>query len=268
MSQLGERLREARERKGVSLEEVERTTRIRAKFLQALEEEDFAALPGETFARGFVRNYALYLGLDPQEMLALYDEARKAQGEEAPTPSFRPVDISLEPASWFSPQALISVLLVVLLGALAGWWTYTRRIRPLLLVSPTPTPTLTVTPLPTATPSPTLTPSPTPTFTPTFTPTPTATLELSVKATERTWLLVLVDGEKAFEGVLEPGDTRSWEGKEHITIKSGNAGGIKVTLNGRELGPLGGPGEVVAKEWWAKGLAPTPSPVASPTPEE
>jgi len=63
---LGQRLREAREAKKVSLATVEETTRIRRKYLEALEADDYEALPGGVFAQGFVRNYALYLGLDPQ----------------------------------------------------------------------------------------------------------------------------------------------------------------------------------------------------------
>jgi len=66
MGDFGQSLKEAREQKGVSLEEVEEVTRIRQKFLQALEEGNYGALPAETYVKGFLRTYAMYLELDPE----------------------------------------------------------------------------------------------------------------------------------------------------------------------------------------------------------
>ena len=76
MGQLGELLEEARQNKGVSLEEVEEELRIRKKYLQALEEEDLSIMPPEVYVTGFLRNYAIYLGLDPEEVRALYYRGR------------------------------------------------------------------------------------------------------------------------------------------------------------------------------------------------
>jgi cytoskeletal protein RodZ len=67
---LGEVLLAARERKGVDLYRAERDTKIRARFLAALEQGDFRDLPGAVYTKGFLRNYALYLGLDPEAALA------------------------------------------------------------------------------------------------------------------------------------------------------------------------------------------------------
>jgi len=96
MGDLGQLLREAREQKGVSLEQVEEATRIRQKFLQALEEGNFGALPAETYAKGFLRTYAMYLELDPEELMALY-EGRENEGKAALPQSsfFQPMDISM-----------------------------------------------------------------------------------------------------------------------------------------------------------------------------
>ncbi|MBU1878829.1 MAG: helix-turn-helix domain-containing protein, partial [Chloroflexi bacterium] len=79
MGELGTRFRLARENKQVTLRQAERDTRIRLKYLQALEDQDMASLPPEVYVKGFVRNYASYLGLDPNEMLTLY---RAALGQE------------------------------------------------------------------------------------------------------------------------------------------------------------------------------------------
>jgi hypothetical protein len=62
--EIGHSLKSARERKGIGIPEAELATKIRAKYIRALEEEDFAVLPADTYARGFLRTYADYLGLD------------------------------------------------------------------------------------------------------------------------------------------------------------------------------------------------------------
>jgi hypothetical protein len=62
--EIGNSLREARERQGLGYPEIELATKIRAKYIRALEEEDFTSIPGDAYIRGFLRSYAEYLGLD------------------------------------------------------------------------------------------------------------------------------------------------------------------------------------------------------------
>ncbi len=66
MFEIGPALREARERRRLGLAQVEADTKIRARYIRALEDEDFAVLPGATYTKGFLRAYADYLGLDGQ----------------------------------------------------------------------------------------------------------------------------------------------------------------------------------------------------------
>src|SRR5215471_21724633 len=73
---LPERLYAARERKGVDLYRAERDTKIRARYLGALERGDYKELPGAVYTKGFLRNYALYLGLDPDEVLLQWKRER------------------------------------------------------------------------------------------------------------------------------------------------------------------------------------------------
>src|SRR5687768_18406327 len=75
---LPERLYAARERKGVDLYRAERDTKIRVRYLAALERGDYRELPGAVYTKGFLRNYALYLGLDPDEVLLQW---RRERGE-------------------------------------------------------------------------------------------------------------------------------------------------------------------------------------------
>ena len=72
MESIGDKLRANREEKGFSIEQIARDTNIAKRYLEALEDEDFTAFPGEPYLIGFLRNYADYLGLDPEEMVTLY----------------------------------------------------------------------------------------------------------------------------------------------------------------------------------------------------
>jgi cytoskeleton protein RodZ len=84
--EIGNSLREARLRQGFELPRVEADTKIRAKYLRALEDERFEVLPGETYVKGFLRTYAEYLGLDGQLYVDEYN-SRFAREEEFPLPS-------------------------------------------------------------------------------------------------------------------------------------------------------------------------------------
>jgi cytoskeletal protein RodZ len=76
-SSFGSLLKIRRETRGIPLDEASTRTRIRRNFLEALEEDRFADLPGETYICGFLRNYAEYLGLDPDETIASYQSRFK-----------------------------------------------------------------------------------------------------------------------------------------------------------------------------------------------
>src|SRR5258706_6656387 len=72
MGELGSLLSRQREARGLTLDDAERDTRISKRYLQALESEQFEVIPAPVYARGFLRSYSQYLGLDPQEMLSLF----------------------------------------------------------------------------------------------------------------------------------------------------------------------------------------------------
>jgi cytoskeleton protein RodZ len=73
MASVGDHLRELRQRRGLSLEEISRATRVASRYLEALEADRFPALPAPVFTRGFIRAYCQALGEAPEEALALYD---------------------------------------------------------------------------------------------------------------------------------------------------------------------------------------------------
>jgi len=87
MITVGKILKEARNRKKMSLADIEKSTKIRAKFLESIEEDDFAKLPSGSYAKGFVKNYSLYLGLDGEKILAFYRRQTKDKSIDQIAPS-------------------------------------------------------------------------------------------------------------------------------------------------------------------------------------
>ncbi len=288
MSDLGQWLREAREARGLSLAEVEEATHIRQQFLSALEADEWASLPNEAVGRGFLRNYALFLGLDAEALLAqrqaevVSDQSLAIASPEPRPVDYRPIDFDLRlPEDGAFPWRRwgITALIIALL-AFGVWWTITYQPDLLAALGPQPTATPTLTPtappteLPTATPAPTaVTPAPTPTSrvfvlptpipspTPTelFSPTPTvaaasAGVRVTTRIVERSWLRVVVDGQVQLETILEAGDEREWIGQQSVTVRCGNAGGTVIILDDQELGAMGAPGQVVERTWaWLDG---------------
>ncbi len=267
MGELGELLRKTREAKGLSLAQVEEVTRIHSAYLQALEEEAYDRLPPLVYVKGFLKNYALYLDLDPQQVFALYHEPESEPASRASVMLDEPLGPPTLERYW---PLLASGLLVLILLAAIGGWAYHRYygLMPFVRATATPTSTFTPTlPMPTPTrPPPTVTPLPTRTTSPTSTPTTPVGLELRIEVVgQRAWLLVQADGQRVFAGILEPGAVNAWTARERIVLRSGNAGAVRVTVNGQVLGPLGELGQVVEKEWTMPGVPTrTPAPTATP----
>jgi cytoskeletal protein RodZ len=108
----GRILRETRERKNLTAEQIARDTRISRRYLEALEEEDFSLFPGETYLIGFLRNYAEYLGLDKDELVTIY---RNMKIQEQPLPMDELLNARQGP-----PRGLVILLVVLLVGVLGG----------------------------------------------------------------------------------------------------------------------------------------------------
>lgn len=118
---LPERLYAARERKGVDLYRAERDTKIRARHLGALERGDYKELPGAVYTKGFLRNYALYLGLDPDEILDQWRRERGDVREATPVIAVpRPIAAPRQGLT-FSPSILVVALLTVFVLAFGAY---------------------------------------------------------------------------------------------------------------------------------------------------
>jgi len=278
MSEFGELLRNARAYRGVTLLDAERATRINRRYLAALEQEAFEQLPPLTYARGIVRLYAQYLGLDPVTVLAKFEEAhgQRSIGFRV-VPSVQPVR---EPLMHWAPNfAVIAFMLAI--SAIVFALVYTtylvpRETLPTPATSSVPTSTeavgptmtgaqtapvanaatvLTVPPgtVPVSSPAnATAYPAPassteakperSPTSGTTGTPIPAgaATTEhtFEIVTTGRVWVQVTVDGRTVLAEVLNEGDRRSFRGKT-MTVSSGNAPLVRIVVDGQDRGPLG-----------------------------
>lgn len=256
---LGQILKSAREEQGHNLEDVERAIRIRLHLLKALEDDNFEAFPSPVVARGLIRNYAKYLKLDPIEALTLYDGNGivPVKGQRLTPHGIEFMDLSMTPRPfpWDMIIGVILLMAVVSVMSYLGYNWYLQQQQTVVVAQPA-APNSTVPAvnqdqvfiLDTPTPLPTNTATAIP---PTDTPTPViytgVTVDLVIR--ESSWVQILVDDVKAFEGILQAGETRQWTGERRVAIRAGNAGGVEVIVNGINRGFMGPTGQVVDQVW-------------------
>jgi hypothetical protein len=98
-------------------------------------------------------------------------------------------------------------------------------------------------------PTPTVPASVTPTSLPSLTPEIVPQIAMSLTVDQRAWIRIVADDEVVQEGLLEAGESRFWEAIRSMVFRTGNAGGVRLALNGEELGPLGDIGQVIERTW-------------------
>ncbi len=285
MEEIGRTLRETRERLGLTLEEAERTIRIRASLLGALERGEFDSLPSAPQARGFLHNYAEFLGIDPEELLRQYDESKQpkqrrslvARGSSKPAGREKTKRRTRMP-SWFSTDSFViaTITLGVIVVLVWGGQKLFTNIGSGDDADAAVASSADATSQPTAisTPSPavsvleeaTLLTTDDPTATPTLILNVLDTVNLQVIAERESWVQVLVDGKEAFRGRMRAGEQSDYLGEERVELFTGNGGGIRVIFNGQNQGLMGYIGQVVIRVWTPRGgQTPTPTQTLTPT---
>jgi hypothetical protein len=218
--EIGSSLREARVRRELELADVERVTRIRSRYLAALEDERFDDLPGPAYARGFLRTYADHLGLEAQRFVDEYN-TRFAPEEE---PSAIPATRIRRRRSWFDLR-LAAIPFAVLLGLIGWQLSRTGGEHP----RATPRPGTHAAPVPSTT-------APT-TITRAITPTPTAARLRLVAARGPCWLAVHLgsrDGRALYVGTVQPGQSVRFVARR-LWVRIGAPWNVDATLNGRTV---------------------------------
>ena len=263
MSELGTRLRQAREGQGLSLAQASVDTRILQQSLTALEEGAFSRLPGDVATRGFIRNYAQYLGLAPDELIELY------RRERGVTDQIRVVAVTTPPRSrsyvlpsffgvFFVTVALVGLAYVALNAAGRIGDRVATRDAPAIATIPPPSPLPTSSasaaqPLSVPTRAATALATPQPsssnaagglaaTAGPSPTPAAPIMIEVSVprrSGSENSWVRVQTDGNVAFEGIMRAGEKLVFQAQRRVLIRAGNPPDVFVTVNGLPQGALG-----------------------------
>jgi cytoskeleton protein RodZ len=268
MADFGDKFRLARESSGLELEKVAQQTRISARFLRAIETEEFHVLPGGIFNRGFIRNYAELLGLDPEEAIAEYQELVREPTLEQSEPSQSP---NLEsPERHVLPIALGSLIVGIVLFYVFATDTRTPSefapmappIEAVGLDTPEvgtmatpdiPAPNIvneTVDPLEDLAPD--LEPTEEPARTESDPPEPSAPVNeqidgvsVRIDVHNDTWVAVHSDGQEIVQGIiLSAGTTERYSAVEALEMTIGNAAGLTMSINGRPVPNLGRDGQV------------------------
>jgi len=243
--EIGKTLKEAREAMGLSLEAVEEETKIRRKYIQALEQEQFQVLPGPIYAKAFLKNYAKFLGVKVEEIMEEYRLQYPAQTapEETVAPPVEKVRARTQGRPRYrlyviSTIIIIGVIISILYGTKGMW-----QKRPADSGSDQ---------LQTGEQKQLSAPQQPPSGQVDATKASSVKVVLNVK-NDRSWIRVVVDGVPSFQGELAANQSKEFEGKEKIAFTLGNAGVVEVIVNGQNMGFLDGPGQVIDREFKTPG---------------
>jgi len=254
---LGQQLREHREAKGITLEQIGKASNISLSHLQAIEEGQYHLLPGPTFTIGFLRQYARCVGLDPDDVIRLYRWASLKEGGSFRERSMERLGRARRRSIWILGAC---VLLLVLLWMVLrpGRERSGERVRTIRMprtsveevekqrlreelgllehdsrqmVSPQGG----AEDLESAATG----------DGEGAAPSPVAPMEVILQALEETWVHIVVDQGPGYQRNLEPGDRHACKAKERVQLRIGNGSGVRVFYNGKVYEKLGKKGEVV-----------------------
>lgn len=263
---IGDLLRRERERQNLSIKDIEKATSIRALYIDAIEKGEYKTLPGEVYAKGFVRNYANYLKLNANEIVNAFneemhpqeelhetagsssaEEARQEQSAERNREEYRGPKITslesypMEKSSHGVRNALM-VAAAVFVVAFAALIAFGGDEEP-----SAPAPRAKTQAQQGQKPGQKQTEA---------APKPAADgVEMKLSFTDRCWTEVVVDGKTEFEGTAEKGKVLTLKGKDKVRITAGNAGALNYSLNGKDMGAIGQKGEVVEKTFTKENAA-------------
>lgn len=219
---IGEILKKKREELGLDLKEVAQTLKIRHEYLNAVEDNAFEKVPADVYTIGYIREYARLLDINPDPLVDAYKEQKLVK--------VMPESILIEQAAKGKKFISLRILLFAfIIGAVLTTiiiFTYQEKTKNLQKEIKTD---VAVTPeadfiAPPATPQ---------------------QYRLKAIATETTWLLIEMDDGGHEEVLMHRGDTKEWTSKNGFNLKIGNAGGIRLVLNDKDMGPQGKKGQVL-----------------------
>ena len=274
---VGSILKTEREKRGLTIKDIESETSIRSIYIDAIENGDYDSLPSEVYVKGFIRNYAEFLHLNADNLVQQFREELHGAEVEAPAeePKKEQSHSMFDTGNDFHDRVenshrgqniLITIGIIVL--AFVGSIYYFFGEDPNAKPAPKPAATQQAKPAQNNTPAPQTAQQPQQNGAQNGTPAngaPAAqngvaargisvpsqngTVQVSAKFTNRCWVSVEADGKVIFEGTAEPNKTLNWSGNQKVNVTLGNAGAAEVTYNGKSIGRLGKEGDVVERSF-------------------
>ena len=259
MATVGQQLSVAREQRGYSITDVEKGTSIRALYIQAIEAGDYEVVPGEVYLKGFIRNYATFVGLDGSVMVELYKQEQQITVSQEPVEaktqaepvqekngsvsplrenaSF-PAPVRAEKSFGWAAGLAVAVVLV------AGYWWWSGTSAPAAGGAQ-----------PSAVSKPAMAGGASHATASSAANTPVKQDGVHLQALFQAdcWVDVSVDGKKIFNGTAQKGQTLRWDATKTVHLTLGNAGAVQLTFNGSPQAALGKAGEVVEYEFTSQG---------------
>jgi cytoskeleton protein RodZ len=238
----GEWLRRQRELREISLRDIAERTKISLRYLEAMEADRFDLLPAPIFAKGFLREYARYVGLSPDEVINHYLAVQQPEVPEEKEDTLirrsrpKPVDPGQPPVrrTWSYGLVLtLAGLILLALVAVAAWLADKRRDQP--AAEQQSAPPIAAPPAPAV-----QAPAPLPPA-----EEPRAPLEVTLDFTKDCWVEAVIDGENRFSELRVQGESLQLQAETSVVLTLGNAGAVEVQVNGHPLPLAGQEGEVV-----------------------
>ena len=244
MNDFGGKLRQARERRGISLRQIAASTKISAAALDALERNDVSKLPGGIFSRAFVRSYAIEVGLDPDETVKEFLE--RFHGEPPPSSAVA-APIPEEESAFESQQRMAGVVLKLLLiaipvGGVILYFTLRSRPAPAAHVGAEPA-KVAAPAVPAPEPARVAPATAPPAGRPPVAQAP-STMRLDIHPSGACWISLTVDGQLVFSKVMQAGESDVRDVREWAEVNVGDAGAFAFSINGRPGRSLGDTGQV------------------------
>ncbi|QTL98358.1 DUF4115 domain-containing protein [Iocasia frigidifontis] len=276
---IGAKLKEAREKQGLSLKDLQEKTKIRSKYLAALENEEYELIPGEAYVKVFIKGYADYLNLDGAQLVNKYNQVKEMERKEQEKEEEETIienEKNEKNSSILHNKVFLSLIVVLLVLLVVGFVVYNvfllndsknevnniadknyniditadkkeiesedeletyvivdNDYNEVEEVSSQTVNSFNHRPVQDETVSKNL---------------DSKKKIIKLLVIDRTWLEIVVDNKKIFTGILDKGEVKEYSGNDKLSLTIGNAAGVKVEVDGQDLGPWGRKGEVVKKE--------------------
>lgn len=261
---IGDILRKERELQNLTIQDIEKGTSIRALYIEALEQGEYDKLPGEVYAKGFIKNYGNFLNLDGDDLvkkfIAEISPATAAPEDNAPIEKSAPEPKNIpaeEPAPVTKTRSqrraeaqaaeenddsrkkyifIAAAALIFVLGGLIFAFSGSEENAVAKPEDPQTVDTQQVAQVTPEIPAPTPEPAP-------------MINDVNVQATfsDDCWTQVIIDGSLVFEGIINAGQVFDWTGSQSVNVVLGNAGAANFVMNGQNIGAIGAEGAVVER---------------------